>query len=60
MTDHKHVKGWKAMPPEKRKLYVRGILCWFCNHSYLGRSMTLERARNVVKYLEADKLGDSL
>jgi hypothetical protein len=50
--DHLHVRGWKAMPPEQRKLYVRGLLCFFCNHYYVGRAITVRKARNVVDYLE--------
>lgn len=56
--DHEHVKGWKKMPPESRKLYVRGLLCWVCNHYYLGRGITLDKAHNVVKYL-AEYAGQS-
>lgn len=51
-TDHEHVKGWKKKPPEERKRYVRGILCWVCNHYYLGRGITVAKARRVVEYLE--------
>lgn len=50
--DHEHVKGWKKLPPEKRAVYVRGLLCFFCNHYYVGRAITTEKARNVVSYLE--------
>lgn len=50
--DHEHAKGWKKMPPEKRKLYVRGLLCWVCNHYYLGRGINIPKAKNVVRYLE--------
>jgi hypothetical protein len=50
--DHEHVKDWKKMPPEKRKKHVRGLLCFRCNTTYVGRSITVERARNVVTYLE--------
>jgi hypothetical protein len=50
--DHEHVKGWKKMPPEKRKLYVRGLLCWVCNHYYLGRGINISKAKNVAVYLE--------
>jgi hypothetical protein len=50
--DHEHAKGWKKMPPEKRKLCVRGLLCWVCNHYYLGRGITIPKAKNVVRYLE--------
>lgn len=52
-TDHEHVRGWKKLPPEERKKYVRGILCFFCNHYYVGRSITVEKARRVVSYLQA-------
>ena len=51
--DHFHVKGWKKMPPEKRKLYVRGLLCWRCNTTFVGRGITVERSRGVTSYLEA-------
>lgn len=50
--DHEHVKGWKKMPPEKRKLYVRGLLCWVCNCHYLFRGITITRSKNVTAYLE--------
>jgi hypothetical protein len=52
-TDHFHVKGWKKMKPEKRKLYVRGLTCWWCNKTYLGRGITIEKATNVLHYLWA-------
>lgn len=51
--DHEHVKGWKKMPAEQRRLYVRGLLCWFCNHYYLSRAITIAKAENVVAYLKA-------
>ena len=50
--DHEHVKNWKKMPAEKRKLYVRGILCFFCNRFYMAKAMTKTKARNIVTYLE--------
>lgn len=52
-VDHEHVKGWKKMPPEVRAKYVRGLLCWTCNHYYLGRGITQEKAQQVVEYLKA-------
>lgn len=52
VIDHYHVKGWKNMPPEKRKMFVRGITCWFCNRYYLGKSITIEKSKNVTAYLE--------
>lgn len=50
--DHEHVKGWKKLPPEKRKIYVRGLLCWTCNTTFLGRGITIARSQNVTKYLQ--------
>ena len=50
--DHFHVRGWKKLPADERKKYVRGILCFFCNKYYLGRSINVDKAKRVVKYLE--------
>ena len=50
--DHEHVKGWKKMPPEKRKLYVRGLVCMFCNRYYLAKAINQTKARNIVKFLD--------
>jgi hypothetical protein len=60
--DHEHVyvatpgkktkTPWKKLPPEQRRLYVRGLLCWTCNTTYVGRGITITRSRNVTKYLE--------
>ena len=50
--DHFHVKGWVKLPPEQRKLYVRGIVDWFCNKNYLAKGITVERSKNVTKYLQ--------
>lgn len=55
--DHFHVKGWKKLPAEQRKLYVRGLLCWRCNTTFVGRGITVERSRGVTAYLEAFELG---
>lgn len=52
VIDHEHVFGWKRMPPEERRLYVRGLLCFFCNHYYLARGLTVDKAENVVRYLK--------
>lgn len=52
-VDHAHVRGWKKLPPEKRRLHVRGLLCWFCNQHYVGRAITIDKSRNVTSYLIA-------
>jgi len=51
--DHEHVKGWKAMPPEQRKLYVRGLLCYMCNKYRLARGATVARLLGAAMYLQA-------
>lgn len=50
--DHEHAPGWKKMPDEERKRYVRGLLCWWCNSAYLARGITIFKAENVVEYLK--------
>jgi hypothetical protein len=50
--DHEHVKGWKHMPPDQRKLFVRGLLCFRCNTTYVGRGASIERAERVALYLK--------
>ena len=50
--DHEHVKGWKKLLWKERSQYVRGVVCWFCNHYYLGKAITVTKAQNVVNYLQ--------
>lgn len=49
--DHEHIRGWKKMPPDERKGYVRGLLCYMCNSMYCSRGMTVAKAEGVAKYL---------
>lgn len=51
--DHDHVFMWRYMPPDERKLFVRGLLCFICNKHHLGRSMTVEKAAKIIEYLQA-------
>lgn len=51
--DHEHVKNWKKMDPCHRKLFVRGLLCFRCNTTFVGRGVTIERSQQVVMYLQA-------
>jgi hypothetical protein len=53
--EHHHVKGWKKMPPEQRRLFIRGVACWNCNTQLLGRGLTIEKAKAVVLYMEEYK-----
>lgn len=52
VTDHEHVRGWSAMPDEERRLYIRGLTCWTCNRYLLARDISVQTAKNVVRYLE--------
>ena len=51
VIDHEHVGKWKAMPPEKRKLFVRGLLCWTCNRHTLARGATEFKLHRAAEYL---------
>jgi hypothetical protein len=52
--DHHHHSGghWKDMSPERRRQYVRGLLCWTCNKICVGRGVTIEKLRASAAYLE--------
>lgn len=52
VVDHLHARNWKRMPAEKRKKFIRGVPCNYCNRRRLARGMTLQIARNIVAYLE--------
>ncbi len=51
VIDHEHVKGWKKMPPEQRRKYVRGLLCWTCNRYFLARGATVQKMLDAAEYL---------
>lgn len=50
--DHEHVLNWKELPPEKRKLYIRGLSCYACNRFRLTRGTNKKTAKNLLRYLE--------
>jgi len=50
--DHEHVRQWKAMRPEDRRLYVRGLVCWTCNMFTLAKGATADRLRLLAAYLD--------
>jgi hypothetical protein len=52
-TDHEHVPGWKGMPAEQRKRYVRGVLCVHCNYRVVHSRLTGVEARRIAEYIEA-------
>lgn len=51
VVDHEHIKGYKHLPPELKRKYIRGLLCWIDNLYCVGKN-TLPKARLVVSYLE--------
>lgn len=51
-VDHSHVRGWKKLPPEERRKYVRGLTCFVDNSVFLRRGATPERLRSAAAYLE--------
>lgn len=51
--DHDHVKGWKKLPAQERKLHVRGLLCWTDNLYLLGRGVSVARLENALAYLKS-------
>jgi hypothetical protein len=53
VTDHEHCRGFKNLPAEARIRYVRGILCWTCNHYCVGRGVSILTSRATTAYLEA-------
>jgi len=52
-TDHEHVPGWAKMPPEERKRYVRGVLCYYCNHRRVNSRMASDEAQRIADYFRA-------
>lgn len=51
-TDHEHVPGWKKLPPEERKRFVRGVLCSRCNRWLVGSRLAAAWAHRIADYLE--------
>ncbi len=63
-VDHRHVPGYKKLPPEKKILEVRGLLCYRHNKFTIGSLEIDKDARkilnNVNHYFKMFKMkGDS-
>lgn len=60
--DHIHVKGFKKMPPEEKRKYVRGVVCFLHNTGFKSFEKTADGKRNrqsldgTVKYFNKWKL----
>lgn len=57
-VDHVHIKGFKKLPPEEKKKYVRGVCCFMCNTAFKAFEKTVDGERNrkqlenTVKYFK--------
>lgn len=52
VIDHEHTPGFKKMKPKDRARFVRGLICWTCNHYRLARGATVQNLRGAADYLE--------
>lgn len=50
-VDHEHVPGWKGMPPEEKRRYVRGVLCIRCNWKFVHSTIPADMAQRIATYL---------
>lgn len=50
-TDHEHVQGWSKMTAERRSIYVRGVLCWYCNRHIVQSNLTHTEAQRIADYI---------
>jgi hypothetical protein len=60
VIDHQHVRGFKKMPPEERRKYVRGIVCITCNHFVLTRYGTVAKFLGAAAYIYRYENPDAL
>lgn len=51
-VDHQHVPNYKKLPPENKRQFIRGILCFQCNRLLNQKSNTVEKLKKAVVYLE--------
>ncbi len=49
--DHEHVRGWTKMATSLRPPFVRGLLCYMCNHYRLARGATVANLMGGAQYL---------
>ena len=56
VIDHEHVKGYKKMTAIKKRSYIRGLPCAYCNLRRLPKGSKdlspLEIAYNIYQYYE--------
>jgi len=49
--DHEHIKNFKKLPPQEKKQYIRGLLCWTCNYFIMSKNVSIDKLKNAIKYL---------
>lgn len=49
--DHYHAKQWAKMSPERRKLFIRGVTCWYCNKNAMYKGITIDKVQRTLNYL---------
>ena len=52
-VEHEHARGFKGMPPEQKRRFVRGLACWRCNSNLLRVGITPAMLRAAADFLEA-------
>ena len=52
VVDHFHISGYRKFPPEKKRKYIRGLLCIYDNLRVVSKSLTTKKAYNSWKYLK--------
>lgn len=50
-VDHQHVPKYSKLPPETRKRFVRGLLCYWCNYHVMAHGISIRKLRNALDYL---------
>lgn len=50
-VDHEHLPRYRDLPADKKRLAVRGLLCYQCNRFRVAKNTYLT-ALAVVEYLE--------
>jgi hypothetical protein len=51
--DHQHVRGYDQMPPERKRVYHRGLVCYWHNKNFLGRGASVDLFVRAAEYLRA-------
>ena len=53
VTDHVHIRGFRKLPADQRRRYVRGCPCRHCNLRLIPQRGTADEIQRVAEYLRA-------